>query len=534
MNGSLGNSQVNVRSGGTLGGHGTVGGIVTQSGGIVAPGNSIGTLTVAGNVTFGPGSFYDVEINGTGQSDRIAATGSATLNGGTVRIFADQGQYALSPYTILTTDGGVTGAFDGVEGGNDFAFVDPILGYAGKAVTLTLVRKADPRPLIPQPPTPPVLPTPPVPVPLAFHSVAGSGNQYRTADAVEALGEGNALFDVVVGASANGARRAFDALSGEVHASAVTSAYADMQRVQDTILNRLRNGALAQAGDVVPPAFDRRTFALWGTGVGSWGKVSGNGNAAAMDTSTGGFLIGAEAKLNETDRIGLTGGFMSTSFDIGGRLSSGTNETVFGAIYGAAKWDAINVRLGALYAHHDVDVNRTVAFPGFRDRMGASYDGSTLMAFGEVGYELALGRIKLEPFLGASVMRLQMDGFREEGGPAALVGHGRTYELGTTTLGLRAEGKLGLDLPLTVHGMVGWRHAFGDVDPSALLAFSGGASAFMVAGIPVDRDALVAEAGLDWQMGRDMTLGVSYAGQIGQRAQAHAMKGNFTWRFDTR
>jgi outer membrane autotransporter protein len=78
-----------------------------------------------------------------------------------------------------------------------------------------------------------------------------------------------------------------------------------------------------------------------------------------------------------------------------------------------------------------------------------------------------------------------------------------------------------------------WRHAFGDVDPAALLAFSGGASAFTVSGVPVDRDTLVAEAGLDWQIGKDMTLGVSYAGQVGRRAQEHAVKGNFTWRFET-
>ena len=112
------------------------------------------------------------------------------------------------------------------------------------------------------------------------------------------------------------------------------------------------------------------------------------------------------------------------------------------------------------------------------------------------------------------------------------VGYGRSYELGTTTLGLRAETQLGTDLPLSLRGMVGWRHAFGDVHPSALLAFSGGASAFHVAGIPIDRDALMAEAGLDWQIDESMTLGVSYTGQIGE--QAHEVKGTFNWRFETR
>ncbi|WP_163103935.1 hypothetical protein, partial [Acinetobacter baumannii] len=42
VNGALG-SNVNVTDGGILGGSGTVGGIVAGVGGIIAPGNSIGT-----------------------------------------------------------------------------------------------------------------------------------------------------------------------------------------------------------------------------------------------------------------------------------------------------------------------------------------------------------------------------------------------------------------------------------------------------------------------------------------------------------
>ena len=72
---------------------------------------------------------------------------------------------------------------------------------------------------------------------------------------------------------------------------------------------------------------------------------------------------------------------------------------------------------------------------------------------------------------------------------------------------------------------------YGDVAPEALLAFAGGISPFAVSGVPVDRNALVAEAGLDWAIASGMTLGVAYTGQVGSRAQTHALKGNFTWRF---
>jgi uncharacterized protein with beta-barrel porin domain len=51
------------------------------------------------------------------------------------------------------------------------------------------------------------------------------------------------------------------------------------------------------------------------------------------------------------------------------------------------------------------------------------------------------------------------------------------------------------------------------------------------AGLPLDREALVAEAGLAVTLTPATTLGLSYTGQIGPRAQDHAAKGSLTYRF---
>src|SRR5260370_14205903 len=75
VNGSLSGSLVMVSGGGILGGIGTVGAIAANTGGIVAPGNSIGTLNVAGNVVFASGSIYQVEVNAAGQGDKLLAGG---------------------------------------------------------------------------------------------------------------------------------------------------------------------------------------------------------------------------------------------------------------------------------------------------------------------------------------------------------------------------------------------------------------------------------------------------------------------------
>ena len=79
--------------------------------------------------------------------------------------------------------------------------------------------------------------------------------------------------------------------------------------------------------------------------------------------------------------------------------------------------------------------------------------------------------------------------------------------------------------------MLGWRHAYGDVVPSVLLSFQGGAQAFSVSGVPIDRDAFVAEAGIDYSLTSMLSVGVSYSGQYGQRATDNAFKGNANLRF---
>ncbi|HEY3491892.1 MAG TPA: hypothetical protein VGK43_03005, partial [Solirubrobacterales bacterium] len=68
---------------GTLSGGGTINGSVENTGGVVSPGASPGTLTLNGNYTQGTGGRLDIEIAGTGagQFDALAVSGNATIAG---------------------------------------------------------------------------------------------------------------------------------------------------------------------------------------------------------------------------------------------------------------------------------------------------------------------------------------------------------------------------------------------------------------------------------------------------------------------
>ena len=193
-----------------------------------------------------------------------------------------------------------------------------------------------------------------------------------------------------------------------------------------------------------------------------------------------------------------------------------------------------------IYATNSTSTSRSVTFPGFAETLSSSNGGSTAQAFGEAGYrielsnvnlaELGLTRLRIEPFAGAAAIRIHQNGFTEEGGIAALTGAARDFNVQTTTLGVRGELAFAA-MPLTLKSMFGWRHAFGDVVPSTLLAFQGGAQGFSVAGVPIDRDAFVAEVGIDYAVTSSVRVGISSSTQIGNRASDYAFRGHIEVSF---
>jgi len=106
---ATGTAGVTVASGATLGGAGFIGGAVTVNG-IIAPGNSIGTLNVANDVTWSGAGLasastdWKFELGAANAADllNITGTGSDFLKGsGTVFRFDFQGSTAAGTFTLV-------------------------------------------------------------------------------------------------------------------------------------------------------------------------------------------------------------------------------------------------------------------------------------------------------------------------------------------------------------------------------------------------------------------------------------------------
>ncbi|ANK75009.1 hypothetical protein FA04_19860 (plasmid) [Ensifer adhaerens] len=557
---------------GRLGGSGTVGDTFIDKNAIISPGNnSTGTLTIMGRLDMASGSIYEADIAGDGRSDRIVVksigtndnTGIAKIGTGTnvqvTALDANTSYKTGQTYTILTADRAIEGKF--AEAISKSAFLEISLDQKEKQVDLTIKVKNGGKPGGEEPGKPGEPGGEPKPgepggepKPGVFEGEAATGNQRQTALALNTLAQSGpsvGLYNALTLLDGAGARRAFDQLSGEVHASAQTALINDSSLLRHAANDRIRDafgdvgaanvpvlaygpedkittGAVAAVNSVpvAPPA-----MVGWGQVFGSWTNTDGNGNAGALDQSTGGFVTGFDAAISDNALVGIMAGYSRTNFDVDSRSASGNSDNYHLGVYSGSRWGDVALRSGLAYTWHSINTSRNVAFPGFSDQLKADYDAGTFQAFGEVGYRIDLPSVALEPFANLAYVSLHTDGFTERGGAAALSSRSNTTDTTFTTLGLRASAPLSLGTTeAKLRGMLGWQHAFGDTTPFSSMAFGTG-SAFSVAGTPIAEDAAIIEAGIDFALTGNASLGITYTGQFGSGTTQNAVDAKLDVRF---
>ncbi len=378
-----------------------------------------------------------------------------------------------------------------------------------------------------------------------------------------------------------GARAAFDALSGEIFGTVQNAQGEAASFTRSGILGRLRQasyadapgelGALGFAGPELAYADGRapsapgngnaayaadgnaayaaggtpmkaprsqnnggRDLTFWAQGLGGWGHTDSDGNAASLKSRFGGFLSGADMRIGQAWRAGLVAGYTRTDLNVDARASSGGVDSVTFGAYAGGKLGAFNVRGGGSYSYDSIDTSRTIAFPGFTDSTHAHFHGSVGQLFGELGYGMALGTVALEPFAGLAYVHVQDGSFQESGGRCRAVGFQRAREprlFDARPARVRRSCRLSNGTALVPRGSVQWQHAFGDVTPTTALAFQSTGTAFTVAGLPIARNSALVETGLDWRFSPWAKLGAFYQGELAAHAQTHAFKGAFTWDF---
>ena len=512
VNGSL-LSDVFVATMGRLSGRGRVGNTVVN--GAIAPGNSIGTLSINGNYTQEKNSTYEVEISPNGASDLINISGNAIINGGIVSIIREPGLYMPQRYTILSAVGSRTGMYDTPL--QTMPFLNFELTYDTNRVFLEIVRSG-----------------------LRFFSPAITKNEVATANTVERLGMGNLIYNAVLNVgNASEARLAFNALSGEVHALELGVFTEDSRYIRGATLQHL-DEALAMPtvlpvhnvmkNNLVIPASKR---GLWMQTYGARGNINGDANVAEVSRSNRGFVIGADTHFGPSV-AGLLGGYSQSRMDIDKRASSGKSDDYSLGLYTARMINQWSAKLASVYTWHQLGMNRSVVFPNFYNRLKSDYTGHTAQVFAQIDYDLGLTPMRLKPFVGAAYVYSSSGRWAERGGAAALTGD-NSFDAFYTSLGLKQS----MDWfkrdnkTLTESLTLAWRHAHNHTTSASRLRFISGGAPFTIFGAAIANDALLLDAGLTMDIApKNFNLRLAYIGQFAKEVQDHGVSGSVAWSFD--
>ncbi len=488
---------------GTLKGVGTLGS--TRVEGIIAPGNSIGTLTINGDYVQTATGIYQAELAPGSRSDLLRVTGTATLDG-TLKALPEAGVYYLGEqFNFLQAAGGINGQFATTDFSAFSPFLKFSLGYSANGLRIDVARGN------------------------ALASAAVTPNQIAVATSADglAINQGlpkplTQLFPAQVGA-------ALDALSGELHA-ATPMALVESSRY-------LRDAALSRAVGVRSPgaADEAAGGGAWVQAIGGSGKLDGDANAARTDSNSNGLLVGADHVFGGGWQVGgLVGTGRTDIKQAAGRgARSEIDNTHFGAYVGN-QWGAFGLRAGLGYSRHDVDSKRQLTFAGYQDALSATYDATTRQGFIEGAYRFGGREGGLEPYLQFARVEVDVDGITEQGGAAALHGQVADTRTNVATAGVRFDKGLKTSWQqeswLHVRGGVGYRRASGDRSQVADLAWTGGSS-FAVSGAAIADNAVVAELGLSAWLSPRNQLELGYNGTFGDDARDRSVTARWSVQF---
>jgi len=484
-------SSVSVDNGATLVGTGSMGGMTIASGATVSPGGNgvIGTLTVNGNANLAAGSTYYLDATDTGSSDLIHASGTATLGGGSVVSMEAGSNWNTSiKYTILTADSGVSGTFGSAT--SNFAFLTPTLSYDADDAYLTLVRNST-----------------------AFPAVGVTPNEINTGAGVEALGSGNAIYNAVLPLSADAARGAFNELAGDSLASTRTAIIDDSHYVRDAISDHLQG---MQGANAIGQQADAQG-SVWASTWGHGGNHDSDGNASSQSSNGSGLLVGTDKTLGAW-RVGAVAGAgeLSNSSTENNAADAHSTSTVLG-LYTGVDLGAWQFQGGAAHSWYETSSRRYFDVPGLGSLAAAKYDTGVTQAYVDGGYKFTFATSSLTPF--ATLARVWIhQAAISEGGIAGLDVQANGSSVNYGTVGLRAA--WAPNAWTQWFASVGYQHAWGDLASVDQQRFAnGGTGNFSVAGLPVAANAEVADIGIRFPLGKNVTFDASYHGQFASQTK---------------
>jgi uncharacterized protein with beta-barrel porin domain len=520
----------------------------------VNPANSIGAVTITGDVNHSPGSFIRFDVapgvisNGV-NSDLILQTGVGNtydIDGANIRIASTNNNLAIrnGVYTVVDSAEAITGIPTGVTVQFNPNVTSGDTGFVGTEVSpfaasptnnsntvlanfFTVASKSlDGTNLL-------------LTVNHDFSSLALDPNAAAFGNAIDASTDSaNALTQDFIAALDNSNLATVQAtLSGGTPTSSFANSVAIASGNQR--LNRLVQDHLAftrTGGDSVrtyvgsysqpapePMVQNSGVGNVWGTASFAWKDINTD-TGGNFDGEEASFTAGVDYRVAPNLLLGILFDGSNGDYDFTG--GSSDVDSFRAAIYGTyGQPTGIYADFLVGYGTHDSQLTRNAGLLG---SVTGNPDADSIQAMITVGYAIQSGRVKHGPFGGLEYQKIDVDGYTQTGAFPIRVG---SYDVDSLRLiaGYRAEADYGKFTPYT---SVAYAHEFENDTLTATAIIPGGAG-FGVTGSGLE-SAFLISLGTNYAFTSDLSLNVGYHGEIsvgGDGADSHGASVGMNYAF---
>lgn len=468
--------QTSVLPGGTLGGNGMLTGNVASVG-KVAPGASVGHLTIDGDFTQSTDGTLEIEI-GDGVADRLTVTGTADL-AGTLLLLPD-GYATGGSYTFLEA-GAIIGGFDTLSAAAVLSFS---LLSAADSLTLDVTRNS-------------------------YADLAATHNRGLSAvlDQERAGAEGDfavLLNSLDLALSREALNDNLQTLTPRIHGAASVVVLEDAQaRLAD-----LRRHLRRMDGEVKSPSVTG-----WLEWLGRDADYRRAGAYDAMHANLHGLMLGVERTARGLT-LGVAASVTENRYESRHPRDKGKSDSQQGYLYASWRdsrrsggWHLNAVLGGGLV---QLEADRNIPFAGRQAK--SEHDGTLFGATISGGRVLNLGSWILDPAVGLSFVHLREESFREKGADSADLEVGTRDNASLQSLvGFRLSRPISLSrVRLVPELQAEWRHEFNRGTEDLWAGLAGGGGRFHTPGRDLASDNMLLGVSLGAWMSERFHAGLGY------------------------
>ena len=533
VNGTL-TSNVTINKDATLAGRMNVVGEVTNNGGHIAPGNSIGTLTIDGALVINEGTL-DMQIAPGGKSDKIVLTGpdgKLTFGVDTLNAIFEPGVYAPGTYTLVTTSQGVEGRIDTYSAENHPPNFISTAYNTSNEVLLTLAAA------------------------LGNESVLG-GAQTKLARQIDAVYNATGVlpsnFADLYGITGPALNSTLSAAIGDAATGLRPTSVQMTNAFLSLMLDPFVDGRSGAAGFGAPPvlglanapadglptrkgsaAVAQPLWSTWAAAYGGYGRVDGDpwgAGSHTVSTNAGGVVAGLDYRPAPGTVIGAAIAGAGGNWSLADGAGGGDTSALQLGLYGATHWGPVYLG-GALSFTNDW---ASTSRGGFSQSLKANFDAQNYGGRIEAGYRMETAFGAFTPYAAGQAQSLHTPSFSEGGAFGAsfasgFAGDTASNERGELGFRFDTQQPIGSNMMLAFQGKVAWAHDwFSDYDLSA--TFLAAPISYVATGAAPSHDLALISAGAELRLGNGISLLGKFNTELSGNSTVYAGTTTLTYHF---